>query len=71
MRPLVPAVGCFLIAANATIACSVVQVVEQFVRARLQICKQPVKFVWARLQILAQPLKIVIPSEAEGPAFTV
>ena len=55
MRALVPPVGCFLVAANATIACSVVQVVEQFVRALLQITKRP--------------LKIVIPSEAEGPAF--
>jgi hypothetical protein len=44
---------------------------EQFVKARLPIFSQPVKFVRARLQIFKQLLKIVIPSEAEGPAFTV
>ena len=52
MTALVPALGFFLFAANATTARGVVQFAEQFVRARFQISKQP--------------LKIVIPSEAEG-----
>jgi hypothetical protein len=79
MKALPFALGCLLVAAKATIACGVVHMVQAissgeapgFVRARLQICKQPVKFVKARFQMFKQPLKIVIPSEAEGPAFTV
>jgi hypothetical protein len=70
MKSLPLALGCLLVAAKANIACGVVRV-EQFVRAQLQILVQAVKFVKARFQMFKQPLKIVIPSEAEGPAFTV